>query len=219
MSKGDTIGNTAVAVLALCAVTLTGLTVWREFHPPSVPASGAAPVHVPSWRQYTRGGHQLGPANAAMTIVEFVDFQCPFCAHLADSLHVILGRRSDVNVVFHHFPLDGHPFAELAAEASECANSQGAFAAYHDYLFANRDSIGHKSWAVIAAEVGIPDTTRFSACVRSGDMRKVIQQDIALGKKAGVVGTPTVIINGEEYVGIPPELSALSVRGTTSPAN
>ncbi len=206
MSSKDQVGNAALILLVICALVLTGISVRREFVTPS---SAPRSVHVDSWRQYAAGGQHFGSTNGKVVLVEFSDFQCPFCRLLTDSLNKVLHTRKDVSVVFHQFPLEGHPFAELAAESSECAARQGAFEAYHDRLFAERDSIGHKSWAAFASAAGVRDTVAFNACVKSGEMAPIVAADKSLGNRLGVTGTPTFIINGDEYGGVPPNLAAL----------
>src|SRR3989344_3104502 len=148
----------------------------------------------------------LGAANAPVTIIEFSDFQCPYCRQFwRDTLPQIKANYIDkglVKLVYRDFPLSNiHPSAQAAAEAGECAQSQGKFWEFHDAVFAAQDeqSAGTvaftaddvKSWG---AEVGL--VAAFNECVDSGSNRAEVLKDFQDGAKAGVGGTPTFFVNG-----------------------
>ncbi len=216
MVKREVLGNIAIVIVACVALGATIVILAPQFMPRKAVTIPTGPIHLVGAQRYTQGGHEFGAIKGAVTIVEFSDFQCPFCARFTDSLHVILARRHDIRVVFHHFPLSIHPFAETAAEASECAARQGAFVPYHDQLFARRDSIGRKSWVAFGIEAKIVDTAAFRTCVTSGATRHIVNADIALGKLAGVVATPTLIINDTKYNGVPVDLDSIISRAVTA---
>lgn len=219
MVKRELLVNIIVMGVTCAVLAVTGLILLPQFMERKPVVIPTGPVHLTDGQRYARGGHKFGAANGAVTIVEFSDFQCPFCAKFTDSVHAILSRRTDVSVVFHHFPLSIHPFAEAAAGASECAARQGDFPAYHDILFADRDSMGLMSWAAYGAKANIPDTTALSNCVRSGVMKDIVDADIALGRQAGVVVTPTVIINDTKYNGVPIGLDSIINKAAVSAIN
>lgn len=143
-----------------------------------------------------------GPANAPVTIVEFSDFQCPYCGSLFPILQQITKNYSDkVRLVYRQFPLTNiHPYAEKAAEASLCANDQNRFWDYHDSLFEDQQQLKVDDLKRRAVELKL-DTDTFNTCLDSGTHMDEIRQDIVEGTKAGVSGTPTMYINGRQYRG------------------
>lgn len=165
----------SVAGLFACALILTILVVRREF---GVPSDKVEPstrlVRVEGWRQYARRGHVFGSAEARITIVEFSDFQCPFCRELAPRLKRLrVSYPEDVRVVYRHYPLQLiHPHAYRAAVAAECAEDQGRFEAFHDSLFVKQDSIGVLSWGRFGKRAGMGDTTAFVFCILRTDTLK-----------------------------------------------
>ena len=145
-----------------------------------------------------------GPANAPVTIVEFSEFQCPFCSRGANTVRDVLKEyEGKVRVVFRHKPLDFHKEAPLASEASMAANEQGKFWEYHDKLFANQKALFRSDLDKYAQEVGL-DLEKFKSALDSRKYKSVVQQDEAYGGKIGVGGTPTFFINGRKLVGAQP---------------
>lgn len=141
-------------------------------------------------------GPPRGPEDAPVTIVEFSDFQCPYCARVNPTLDAIRERYPDqVRIVFRHFPLDFHKEAPKAAEASRCANEQGKFWEYHDLLFANQRALGVDQLKQYAARLDL-DRSEFDQCLDSGREAAAVQKDVADGRAAGVSGTPAFFING-----------------------
>jgi len=106
----------------------------------------------------------------------------------------------EASAVFKHFPLNFHKDARLAAEASLAANAQGRFWEYHDLLFANRKKLKRADLEAYAEQVGL-DVAKFKAALDSGEFSKAVDGDLALGRRAGVGGTPTIFINGRKYQG------------------
>ncbi len=153
-------------------------------------------------------GHPMkGSPDAPVTIVEFSEFQCPFCARytqetfpLIDETYIQTGK---VKYVFRHFPLSFHENAQKAAEASACAEEQGMFWEYHDVLFANQDALDVASLKRYAEELGL-DTAKFNACLDSGAMADKVQKDASDAASLGVSGTPAFFINGIALTGAQP---------------
>jgi protein-disulfide isomerase len=153
-SAKERLQNTASVVLVVCALTVTGLLVRQQLFPPA--AVAAVPVtRVKDWQPLSQVGNVMGPRGARVTIVEFSDFQCPFCGQAAQALQGVRERYPDVAIVYRHLPLEAHPHAFAAAVASECAAEQGAFQAFHDHLFAHQDSIGVTPWDSVAHRAGV----------------------------------------------------------------
>ncbi|HYI95429.1 MAG TPA: thioredoxin domain-containing protein [Bryobacteraceae bacterium] len=149
-----------------------------------------------------------GPETAKITIVEYSDFQCPYCSLAAPkALAVAAQYPKDVKLVFKQFPLDFHSNAYAAAEASLAANAQGKFWALHDKMFANFRQLTRENILRWAAESGIEMGT-FKADLASGKYREQIDREVREGAGAGVMGTPTFFINGKRYNG-PFEVEAL----------
>jgi len=153
-----------------------------------------------------------GPADAKVTVVEFSDFQCPYCARFVlETFPQILSTYGDkVRFVFMNFPLSQiHENAEKAAEASECANEQGAFWQYHDILFANQSALAVDNLKAYAAQLGL-DATKFDECLDSGRMASLVQADMEAATKAAQeagldrFGTPAFFINGKHLGGAQP---------------
>ncbi len=147
-----------------------------------------------------------GPEDAAVTIIEFSDFQCPYCARfVTETLPLILENYGDqVRFVFRDFPLTSiHPYALKAAEAAECADDQDAFWEYHDLLFANQSALDVDSLKSYAAEVGL-DTNAFDECLDSDKPMEEVRSDLEDGAAAGVRGTPAFFVNGTLVSGAQP---------------
>jgi protein-disulfide isomerase len=198
----ETLANVLTIVLTLCAVVVTGLVVRREFFAPQ-PQDPTAERAVKGWEPLATGASVLGAADAPVRIIEFSDFQCPFCARVNEGLDRVLAndpRR--VSVVYRHFPLEAiHPHAFAAANAAECAGAQGRFEAYHDALFAGQDSIGKRGWDRYAADAAVPDMAEFGRCVAEDRFRARIAADQKAGEKLGVSGTPSFIFEGRMITG------------------
>ncbi len=142
-----------------------------------------------------------GPKTAKVTIVEWSDFQCPFCSKAIPTLKQIEQTYpKDVRVVFRHQPLPFHNNAKLAAEASMAAHEQGKFWPYHDKLFANQQALDRASLEKYASEVGLK-VDKFKAALDSGKFRSKVEADSSAGTSVGANGTPTFFINGRQLVG------------------
>jgi len=149
-------------------------------------------------------GPARGPPSAPVTLVEFSDFQCPFCGKAHDTVEQVMQTYAGkVKLVFRHYPLDFHKNAEKAAEASMCANEQGKFWEYHDVLFKNQQTLEVPQLKDHAKDVGL-DAASFSACLDSGKYKKAVDEDMAAGQKVGVTGTPAFFINGVMINGAQP---------------
>src|SRR3989338_5936967 len=134
-----------------------------------------------------------GNQEAKIIMIEFSDFQCPFCK---SALPVIDKILNEYNVAFYYrnFPLSIHENSMIAAEAAECANEQGKFWQYHDILFANQDKLDKESLQKYAEQLNL-NVSRFNLCFGSGKYKAEIERDIVAGNRLGVSGTPTFFIN------------------------
>lgn len=143
-----------------------------------------------------------GPANARITLVEFSDFQCPFCYKAVAHLNTLLkAYPTQVKLIFKQFPLiDSHPEAAISAAAALAAHRQGKFWQMHDLMFANHGNLSRKAILGWAAGLGL-DMIRFTADLDSPAIKQAVQRDLDDGNRIGVDSTPTVFIDGQKYNG------------------
>jgi protein-disulfide isomerase len=150
----------------------------------------------------TETDHIRGPKTALVTLLEYGDYECPFCgrAHpIVEALREAMGDR--MRFVFRHFPLTQiHPHAQLAAEAAEAAGAQGQFWPMHDTLYTNQHALDDAHLVQYATAIGI-EPKRFVAALSSGQFRPKIRADFLSGVRSGVNGTPTFFIDDVRYDG------------------
>ena len=146
-----------------------------------------------------------GSANAPVTVVEYSDFQCPFCGRVMPTLKELRAKYGDkMRLVWKDFPLTQiHPQAFLAAQAGNCAREQGKFWEYHDRLFANQQALQPEFLKKYAADVGL-DTAKFNACLDSAKYEARVQESLGAGGRLGITSTPTVYVNGRMVNGAQP---------------
>jgi protein-disulfide isomerase len=149
-------------------------------------------------------GPSRGSANAPVTIVEFSDFECPFCGRAVETLQQIEKTYGDrVRIVFRDYPLIMHRTAKRAAEAAHCADEQGKFWPMHDRLFSKGGPINDGDLTRFAQQAKL-DQTAFEACLASGKFKEAWKPSLDDGTRIGVSSTPTFFINGRMLVGAPP---------------
>lgn len=148
------------------------------------------------------GDRVLGPAAAPITLVEYGDFQCPYCREAEPVLEELLAEYGDgIRFVFRNFPLeDAHPQALPAAEPAELASRYDRFWEAHDLLFEYQDELSPELYARICESLGLP-LREFDAAVRNGFDRDRIEADLESGPRSGVNGTPTFFVNGARVDG------------------
>jgi len=148
-----------------------------------------------------RRDHLRGPKKAPVTIVEYGDFECPYCGRAEPAIRELLADFGDVRYVWRHLPLtDVHPHAELAAEASEAAAAQGAFWEMHDTLLRHQDALTPGDLIGYAADLGL-DTERFARDLRTDAFAARVAEDVDTADLGSVSGTPTFFINGRRHYG------------------
>ncbi|HTO54170.1 MAG TPA: thioredoxin domain-containing protein [Myxococcota bacterium] len=142
-------------------------------------------------------GPSRGPADAPVTVVEFSDYQCPFCKRAEPTVQELLKRYpTQVRVVYRNMPLDGlHPRARAAAIAAVCADAQGKFWEYHDALFANQQALGDSDLDKYATDVGL-DADKFKTCRQDPATESKVNVDATAARAAGLTGTPAFFVNG-----------------------
>jgi len=149
----------------------------------------------------TAGAPAVGPANAKITIVEFSDFQCPYCAVAIGEINALLkAYPTQVKLIFKQFPLEIHPQADLAAAAAIAAHKQGKFWPMHDAMFAHRSDLSRQSILLLAKQNGL-NMDQFESDIDSTEVRETVVRDVQDGDRAHVEGTPTLFISGQRYNG------------------
>lgn len=145
-----------------------------------------------------------GVASAPVTIIEFSDYQCPFCARVNPTLEQVRKTYGDkVKIIFKDFPLPNHPQAPKAAEAAHCAGEQGTYWELHDHMFANQRALNVPELKQYAATLGL-DAAKFNQCLDSGKHAGLVAAGTAQGERMGVNSTPTLYINGRPLIGAQP---------------
>jgi protein-disulfide isomerase len=152
----------------------------------------------------TAGHPTKGPEKAPIEIVEFSDFQCPFCQRALPTVQQVLAKYGDrIRFTYRHYPLPNHPAAGPAADASLCANEQGQFWAFHDRLFADFNKLSEADFKAHAVALKL-DPAKFDACVNTRRFKEVVEKDLKDGEALGVTGTPAFFINGRALEGAQP---------------
>jgi Na+/H+ antiporter NhaA len=148
-----------------------------------------------------RRDHLRGPEKAPVTVVEYGDFECPYCGRAEPVIRELLAESGDVRYAWRHLPLtDVHPHAQLAAEAAEAAGVQGAFWEMHDTLLRHQDALRPGDLVGYAAELGL-DTERFARDLRTHAFAARVAEDVDTADQGNVSGTPTFFINGQRHQG------------------
>ena len=211
----------ALSILTFAAGILLGYVIWgtsllSALRPGSQTASQSngpvseAPVATqrPQYIRYdvpTEGSYAIGPDDAPITIVEFSDFQCPFCKRWHQEVYepLLAAYPEQIRLVYRHLPLTSiHPDAFSAAEAAMCAGEQNAFWQFHDKLF-DGDLLGSGAYTQYAQDLNL-DAASFETCINAHKYQNVIQADSDFALNLGVNSTPTFFINGLAIVGAQP---------------
>jgi len=209
-----------LVVLAFGVGIMVGYVIWgRGATATAVAAPGpgqivnqdqpqVVPTDEPQYVRYdipTDGYPSLGPDDAPITIVEFSDFECPYCRRFHQETYTDLldAYPGQIRFVYRNLPLTSiHPDAMPAAIASLCANDQNVYWDYHDKLFSS-ETLGQDTYIQYANELGL-DVDKFTACLSSGEHDDFIQKDMDFSLNLGVQSTPTFFINGLAIVGAQP---------------
>ena len=154
-------------------------------------------LRPPRWEIDYDPARIRGNPRATVTIVEFSDFQCPFCQRAYSVVKELLSKyEGKVKLAYRDFPLrQAHPGSQRAAEAARCAGEQGKFWEYHDLLFSTSQEVHRAEWIENARTLKL-DETLFETCLSSGKFKPQIEEDLQAGRNAGVTGTPAFFING-----------------------
>jgi protein-disulfide isomerase len=195
--------------LAFVTGLAVGYLAWGRTEAPPVtqpiPVAGSgAPAPETRVQVETDDDPAIGPEIAPITIVEFSDFNCPFCQRFHNETFTPLLETypGQIRFVYRDYPITSQE-SFFAAQASECANEQGKFWEYHDALFSGRMELGTAAYSAYAKELGL-DADQLVACVEEGRFAEEVQDDARYAAALGVTGTPTFFINGIPLVGAQP---------------
>lgn len=184
----------------------SGYLIWGQGNDAGAAAAGgSAPQEVRRYDVPLDDDPSIGPSNAPITIIEFSDYECPFCRRWHNEVYLRLREEygDKIRFVYRDFPLTSiHPNALPAAEAANCANEQNVFWEFHDLLF-NGTSLGESIYLQYAQQLGL-DMEKFQACLDSGRYSQEVQADFQYAASLGVRSTPTFFLNGIPIVGAQP---------------
>lgn len=201
----ERVGN---IILVVCALVFATILVKREFF--DTPSRAAAtsqsgpPERVKNWDQLRANAVALRAPDAPVVVLEFADLECPACKAFYERLNqTAAAMHANVGLMMVHYPLTVHRFARPAARAMECANAQGEGPKFVDVAYAKQDSFGLKPWASYAKEAGVPNLDAFQACAQDTARIARVEEGRRLGQVMEVHWTPTIIINGWRFPGVP----------------
>jgi protein-disulfide isomerase len=201
--------------MTLCAVALVAIVIAREFGvtPSQTTAAVPEPTLVENWREVLAQGMQVGDEDADVQLVEFVDFQCPFCARFHNEVlpRVLDDADVPIGVVLIHFPLSIHELAVPLAQGAECAREQDRLSEYAEAVFAETPTdLDDDLWSRLGSKAGIPDRELFMECAETEDpgLRARIDESKSFGIELGVRATPTIMIDGWRFP-IPPDANEI----------
>ncbi len=184
-------------LLTVAALAIAVVLVRREVRGEAPNPATRPPELLPGWEALLRDAVVVGPSDAKVTVLEFMDVQCPFCREWQLRLDAAVGRhRGDVRTALIHFPLDFHPHARSGARAIECAAEVGRSAEFVSATYRQQDSIGPRPWQRYAHDAGIADTLAFNACLARPVEPPRVARGPILAESLDVLGTPTVFVNG-----------------------
>ncbi|MGH7571769.1 MAG: DsbA family protein [Gemmatimonadota bacterium] len=174
-------------VLAACALAVT-----------------AAPVRAQTGAQDASAAPARGSPDPLVTIVEFSDFECPYCALAVPVIDSLMALHGDaIRVEYRHYPLPMHAHAKRAAQAAVEAQRQGEFWDYYELLFRNRERLADVDLVGYADSLGL-DSQAFAAALADSRHARRVEEDVSLGYALAVTGTPTFFVNGYRITGVPP---------------
>lgn len=206
-SLHDKLSLALTVVLVACAVTATVVVVRR-----GQPRVGGGSIGMqfdpqPDWKSFMTGGHWIGPSTARAVLIEFSDFQCPWCKRFDDRLQETRRKYpKDFAILYRHWPLSSmHRSAKPAAIAAECAARQGHFEEMHATLFDKSDSLATGHWAEWARLSSVPDIPKFQACLGDTAVAREVERDSAAAVRVGAHGTPVSLLGGRKIRGSIPQ--------------
>jgi len=196
-------------IVSLVTVTAAILMVLDRIPARSPVATPREDRTIKDWGRWAAGAHRIGPEGASVTIMEFSDYECPFCKQMHERIEAVLrSRPQDVALVYRHFPLPYHEHGYYAARLSECAADQGQFSTAHRLLY-EEANVALVAPSEFAAKLSLPDSQLFVRCAESDEPDPRVEADLAAATELSITAAPAVIINGT-YLGSPPDSTQLT---------
>jgi protein-disulfide isomerase len=192
--------NIFSGILVICALIVIILLLRKEFSSNNTELKFSI---VGNWKELIPEEEWKDENNKhKVYIVEFFDYECPYCSVLDARLDTIKSKYGDkIKIIRYHFPLNIHPLAYRTAIAAECARSQEVFDSYHKELMANQYKLNSINFLEVAKLIGIKDIEKFQRCINEEEPANVIANNVRLAKEFKVNGTPTLIINNKMISG------------------
>jgi len=188
------LNNFLTVILVICALIVTILVVRRELFLRQNNLSYQI-VKISNWEILLSGGQIVGNRSAAVYIVEFFDYECPYCKEMEMVLKKLINKyKGKVSLIRYNFPLPGHKYSYDAAVASLCASNQGKYESFHEILIREKTFDGR--WDSLAVLAEIQDILSFRKCLLDKDARNRIQNEINIAKRFNIQSVPTIVING-----------------------
>jgi protein-disulfide isomerase len=196
----------AMILIVVAAIIALSYMLWEiQQNPPIVAKESTGLQATTRYEVSADNDPSIGPADAQITIIEFSDFECPYCTKWHNEVWPRIQEEypDQVRLVYRDFPLNIHSSATLAAEAANCAGEQGAYWEYHDALFRAEHGLGQSAFKEYAQELGLVETD-FNQCLDSHRYQEEVQADFNYAVQLGVKSTPTFFINGITLIGAQP---------------
>jgi len=205
LSNKLTVSDLFTGILVICALVITILVIRQQVF--NLPQQQVEPQirTISNWQQIEFDGPRSGPEDAPVEIIEFYDYQCPYCRQVQPTLEVI--RKSygqQISITHQHLPLPNHEEAIPAAIAAECARNQGHFASFHELLFDHQQQLGQPAYDSLAREAGIPDLKMFDSCLKQEQTKGRVTASLQQAREMGIDATPSFMINGRLVSGALP---------------
>jgi protein-disulfide isomerase len=191
--------NIFSGILVICALIVIILLLRKEFSGNNTELKFSI---VGNWKELIPEDEKTNGNYSKVYLVEFFDYECPYCSILDATLDTIQSKYGDkIKIIRYHFPLNIHPLAYRTAIAAECAGLQGSFEKYHKELMANQYKLNSINYTEVARLIGIKELGKFQKCVDEEETADVIANNVRLAKEYKVNGTPTLIINNKMISG------------------
>ncbi|EIL96371.1 hypothetical protein RHOFW104T7_00515 [Rhodanobacter thiooxydans] len=203
MASKNLFQNIVTGALLACAAMVAVSMVHREFFTPAQDGILTG-QHVANWKDLAANRTPAtGTAASPVTILDFSDYECPFCKSLEGKLRTLAAQQPGViKIVRYEFPLTlAHPHAYEAALAGKCAAKQGVVGAFQTVVYQNNAKLGTLNWRDLAASAQVPNLDQFASCIAQKELASEVDADMAQGQRLGFTSTPMLVINGDVVSG------------------
>lgn len=205
------VADLATIAMAIAAVIVVGLLLTDRAQRPEPRITEDEQLDRSDWRQFAESDRRIGPADAAVTIVEFGDYQCPYCREAETQVRQVLERYpTQVALVYRHYPLSYHEHAYRAARYADCAGDQERFPQAHRLLY-DTDDLGQVDAVAFARAISVDDVGAFVTCASRSEPMPSVEEDLRAAETLNVRATPTFVVEGLRLARTPPGDSLLGL--------